>query len=209
MKEELKKYVELLFAGTTGTEEIRQEILQNTLDKYDDLIAQGKSPEAAYRLSISGIGDISEILSEDKEAPAVTEEVPKEEEKSKLMRAVAIGFYIISVVPVIALEESSIGICLTLLLVAAATALLILAGKSKDNHAERIVKAKSESFSPKNQLHKAISSFIGILGLGIYLAVSFITGAWYITWLIFPIIGAIKGLIFAIMDLLGGKKHED
>ena len=62
MKEQLIQYVNLLFAGATGAEDMKQEILQNTLDRYDDLIDQGKSPEAAYRLAISGIGDINEIL---------------------------------------------------------------------------------------------------------------------------------------------------
>lgn len=62
MREQLTQYVNLLFAGADDCEDIRQEILQNTLDRYDDLIAQGIVPEAAYRLAISGIGDISEIL---------------------------------------------------------------------------------------------------------------------------------------------------
>ena len=58
MREQLTQYVNLLFAGAPDSEDIRQEILQNTLDRYDDLIAAGKTPEAAYRLAISGIGDI-------------------------------------------------------------------------------------------------------------------------------------------------------
>lgn len=62
MREQLVNYVELLFAGAPDSNEIKQEILQNTLDRFDDLISQGKSPEAAYRLAISGIGDINEIL---------------------------------------------------------------------------------------------------------------------------------------------------
>ena len=40
MREQLIQYVNLLFAGATGSDEIREEILQNTLDRYDDLIAQ-------------------------------------------------------------------------------------------------------------------------------------------------------------------------
>ena len=57
MREQLTQYVNLLFAGAPDTDDIKQEILQNTLDRYDDLIAQGKVPEAAYRLCITGIGD--------------------------------------------------------------------------------------------------------------------------------------------------------
>ena len=62
MKDKLIQYVDLLFAGAQDCEDIKQEILQNTLDRYDDLIAEGKVPEAAYRLAIAGIGDINEIL---------------------------------------------------------------------------------------------------------------------------------------------------
>ena len=62
MREQLIQYVNLLFAGSPEAWEMRQEILQNTLDRYDDLIAQGKAPEAAYRLAISGIGDIHKVL---------------------------------------------------------------------------------------------------------------------------------------------------
>lgn len=71
MKEELIQYINLLFAGAKDCEDIRQEILQNTLDRYDDLIAQGKVPEAAYRLAISGIGDIQEILGTPTPSPTV------------------------------------------------------------------------------------------------------------------------------------------
>lgn len=71
MKEELIQYVNLLFAGAHDCEDIRQEILQNTLDRYDDLIAQGKVPESAYRLAISSIGDIQEILGTPTPSPTV------------------------------------------------------------------------------------------------------------------------------------------
>lgn len=41
MKVQLKQYVDLLFAGTPDSNDMKQEILQNTLDRYDDLISQG------------------------------------------------------------------------------------------------------------------------------------------------------------------------
>ena len=43
MRDQLKQYVNLLFAGAADCEDIKQEILQNTLDRFDDLVAQGKS----------------------------------------------------------------------------------------------------------------------------------------------------------------------
>ena len=72
MRERLIQHVEQLFAGAPGAEDIKQEILQNTLDRFDDLISQGKTEEAAYRLAISGIGDINEILGSFPPSPPVS-----------------------------------------------------------------------------------------------------------------------------------------
>ena len=46
MREQLTQYVDLLFAGAADCEDIKQEILQNTLDRFDDLVSQGKAEEA-------------------------------------------------------------------------------------------------------------------------------------------------------------------
>ena len=95
MREQLEQYVNLLFAGAADSEDIKQEILQNTLDRYDDLVAQGKVPEAAYRLAISGIGDINEILGTNVPRNAVSHPVTKEDDEDtptkKLLRAIAVG----------------------------------------------------------------------------------------------------------------------
>lgn len=64
MREQLIRYINGLFAGSTGAEDIQQEILQDTLDKYDDLIAQGVSPEEAYRQAAESVGDVQALLDE-------------------------------------------------------------------------------------------------------------------------------------------------
>ena len=132
MREELEKYVNDLFAGNPEAEEIRQEILLNTLDRYDDLIAQGKNPQAACSLAIAGIGDISGLLHQ-----APVQEKPE-------------------------------------------------ANRKKPN-----------------------SVILWILGTLCYLGISLFTQAWFITWLIFPITGAVSGLIHAAFDLKEAKKHEE
>lgn len=213
MKDQLIKYVDLLFAGAPNAYDIKQEILQNTLDRYDDLVAQGKSPQAAYSLAISGIGDINEILGSEP-APIHTMSGTGATEKSsdvrgdkKLMRAVAIGMYICCVVPVIALGgigDGTLGVCMMFVMIAAATVLIILSGGGKDSQREEV-----RENEPKGELHKAIKTVSGFVTLGIYLAVSFITGAWWITWLIFPISGAIEGLMKAIIDLKEANQREN
>lgn len=49
---------------------------------------------------------------------------------------------------------------------------------------------------------------IWAIGLALYFLVSFATFAWHITWLIFPITGAVQGLVRAILDLKEAVNHE-
>lgn len=48
-------------ALTIRNAEVQQEILQHALDRYDDLIAAGKSEQEAYDEAVGGIGDVSEL----------------------------------------------------------------------------------------------------------------------------------------------------
>ena len=213
MKEQLIQYVNLLFAGATGCEDIQQEILQNTLDRYDDLIAGGKVPEAAYRLAITGIGDINEILGTAPRAVSHSPAAPVKEASTdtslkKILRAAAIFLYIICPIPLFLLSElgmSTIGLCATISIVAIATALIILGAKKEEEKEENYAE---EYAAPQSELETSISQLIGTIGLAAYFIISFLTGAWYITWVIFPLTGAAKGLVKAILDLKEANKHE-
>lgn len=71
MKDQLNAYIQGLFTEAEGRSpgnrrlaELKEELLLNTQEKYDDLIAMGKSPEAAYRTVVDGIGDITELIND-------------------------------------------------------------------------------------------------------------------------------------------------
>ena len=129
MREKLLTYIDCLFAGapnTPQTAEIKTEILQNTLDRYDDLIAEGKTPEAAYSLAVSGIGDISEILSggaAPNPRPAQAEPPENANFIRKLMTGIAVGLYILCVAPCIILQDEK-GVVGMFGMIALATVLL-------------------------------------------------------------------------------------
>ena len=218
MREQLIQYVTLLFAGAQDCADTKQEILQNTLDRYDDLVAQGKSPEAAYRLAIGGIGDINEILAAEPETAALRQPAKPETEVDedtlfkKILRAAAIGLYILCPIPLFVLSEldmSIIGLCGTIAIVAIATVLILLGRKKttgnepKDTDVDAVICG-----SPQQELRKGINSLIWAIGLAVYFIVSFATMAWYVTWVIFPIIAAIQGLVRAILDLVEVNHHE-
>lgn len=216
MREQLIQYVDLLFAGARDCEDMKQEILQNTLDRYDDLIAEGKVPEAAYRMAITGIGDINEILGtpswqipmpQTDPAPVVeSDDTPVK----KLLRAIAIGLYILCPLPLFVLSElgmATLGLCGTLTIVAVATVLIILGAKKHTIRMEAELTV-GDTPSSGSELRKANKSAINVVGLVLYFVISFVTGAWYITWLIFPIEGAVWGLVKAILDLKEAANHE-
>lgn len=205
MRQQLIQYVELLFAGAQDCEDIKQEILQNTLDRYDDLIAEGKVPEAAYRLAITGIGDINEILGTNRPVsqPAASAGAVQKEADTplkKTLRAVAVALYILCLIPLIVLSElgmETIGLCGTLVFVAVATALMVLGSRKERRDPEPEV---SEIKSPKSELRESVSGLIWAIGLAVYFILSFLTMAWHITWVLFPILGAIQGLVRILLS---------
>ncbi len=217
MREHLIQYVELLFAAAPNSTEAKQEILQNTLDRFDDLISQGKTPEAAYQLAIAGIGDINEILNDPvAEAsvynPSYTPSSAPQEDSGKVQnrnhRAIAIALYILCPIPLFILSEfglSTLGLCLTLALVAVATYVIMLGKKNEPNTSDDA----GYSGSTLSPIKRRISVLTRSVALVFFLLLSFLTGAWYITWLVFPIAGCIRGLFFAIIDLKEANDYEN
>lgn len=205
MREQLIQYVELLFAGARDCEDVKQEILQNTLDRYDDLIAEGKVPEAAYRLAITGIGDINEILGSQ---PSHTAPQPNQrgseadsDKYRRLQRGIAIACFILCPVPLLLCVvegQVMIGITMMLVLIAVGTMLMVVSGKDQAQPPRR-----------HNSLFVSIAmSLLWPLATIVYFLISFSTGAWHLTWLVFPIAGAISAVIRAIEDWKEEHNHE-
>ena len=210
MREQLIQYVNLLFAGAPDCEDMKQEILQNTLDRYDDLIAEGKVPQAAYRLAIAGIGDINEILGTTPQQAPVYTRAPKPQsdgdtDKKKLMRAIAVAMYILCPIPLFVGSQFGLdvlGLCGLLAVVAVATAMMVVSSK-KDQAPVQVIE-----LSAQEKQRKSIKTIINTLGLVVYFLLSFTTGLWIYTWLVFPITAAVWELTKAILDLKEAKNHE-
>lgn len=205
MREQLIQYVELLFAGAKDCEDVKQEILQNTLDRYDDLIAEGKVPEAAYRLAITGIGDINEILGSQPShaAPQPNQSGPEADSDKyrRLQRGIAIACFILCPVPLLLCVvegQVMIGITMMLMIIAVGTMLMVVSGKDQAQPPRR-----------HNSLFVSIAmSLLWPLATIVYFLISFSTGAWHLTWLVFPIAGAISAVIRAIEDWKEENNHE-
>lgn len=218
MNEKLRAYVEELFKDAPKTiqiVELKEEILQNTLDRYNDLLAEGKSEEAAYNISVAGIGDVSSLI-DSLTAPVASsgytrEEIADNGKKRSLLLSAAVALYILCVVPPVIFDEidglEPLGIVLMFVMAAAATAIVIYRegiklryNKSAGTVVEDFKEWNRDTKERKSVL-SAVNGAVWALTLIIYLTASFLSGAWFITWLIFFIGGAVTNIIKAIFDL--------
>ena len=207
MNEKLRHYIDDLFANAPSTVravELKEELYQNLTDKYNDLIAEGKSEESAFNIAIASIGDVDSLisgLSGEKKAASETDK-----KRSALLIAIAIGLYILSPVPIILLQNE-MGLMILLLFAAVATAMLIYNGVTRERYVkadDTMVEDFKEWKQNGKQKNKAVEAIIGsfwLIAVCVYIVVSFMTGAWHITWIIFLIAAAIASMIRGLFML--------
>ena len=210
MYENLRKKVDELFQNaprTARANELKEEVLANLIDKYNDLIAEGKGEDEAIKKAIAGVGDVDELVRGLRKNDVFNyEEMKKDKQKSALILSVSIGLYIMSVVVLILLIEvigiqDEIAVCVMLTMDALATGLIIYNVnshpkyiKSEDTMVEDFKEWKSTS-TEKNKILKSIKSILWTIIVAIYFIISFGFGSWAYSWIIFIIGAAIEKII--------------
>ena len=112
-----------------------------------------------------------------------------------ILHASAVALYVLSPIPLL-MFQNTLGLCCLLGMVAVGVAMQMIAGSGKAD-----IRPKVEA----DPLRKSIDSLVGLILLAIYLIVSFRTHAWWITWIIFPIGGAVKDLVLSLAAIGSGK----
>ena len=213
MNGELRNYIDSVFKDapqTVKTIEIKEEFLQNLTEKYNDMRAEGRSHEAAFNIAAASIGDVSSLVRELQGLPQQYGEISRKNQETRNRRAavtaIAVALYIFCVVPLLVFG-GGFGFLMMFTLAAIATGMLIYNGMTK-NSVQIPENTMVEDFQQwrgynnrGRQVYKSVTSAVWSLGLVVYFLVSFGTGAWHITWIIFLIIGAVNGIIRAIFDL--------
>ena len=198
MEERVRQYVEALFAQAPISQNVmdqKEEMVQNLVDKYHDLRAEGKTPQAAYELVTASVGDISELLGQ----METVKKKGEEPRKSVLLVSIAVMLYILCIIPPILLSDA--GVVPMFVMVALATGLLIYYQMTKPKQAAEDAARPDEARRQETSGHKAfVSALWGMTAL-IYVVFSFLTGAWHITWLLFLNAVSVQNLVCAIGDL--------
>ncbi len=120
--------------------------------------------------------------------------------------AISVMFYIFSIISIIMFAAGFsmpiVGVCVFFIFVALGTGLIIYNG---------IYYSKKSSDAPEKKqltLCKQVINIVDIIGVIIYLFVSFTTMAWHLTWIIFLIIGLVDEIIKLLFSLKDGEKNE-
>lgn len=248
MQIRMLREIDTLFAGapqSRKTLEAKEEMLQNLMEKYNDLLAEGRSEEAAFNIAIGSVGDISDLLEElGQEAPPKVahfpepdlsdypdydEPIPDQQQTdyarhhNAVIVAVAVMLYILSPVAVI-LFGGRMGLLLLFAMIAGATGLLIYNGMTGDKKNQRgqaqqqqqqntsydanqnadPFEAQFESRKMNKEQKKffaSISSALWLMTTALYMVISFATGAWHITWIIFLVAAAVNNVVKAFIDM--------
>lgn len=210
----IKNYVDDLFKDikkTRKSEELKEELLSDLEEKYQDLISNGKNEKEAYQEVIGGIGDVDELLEELKESSFYEDlEIRK---KTAFIVSLSVGLYILALISTIVCDEllelpdiisaiSFFGIA------GIATCILIYHFMSipkyqkKDDSFVEIRKERLDARDKNKQLLNALDTIVWLLILIIYFLISFLFNCWYISWVLF----LVGPLVTTIVHLLVGKE---
>lgn len=92
MIERLKKYVESLFVSYKGGDDLKEELLNNLLEKYEDFKEQGYDDDTSFDLTINSIGDVKELIdSFNDEIVDVKQDFSKMDLKSSDLKGVVVN----------------------------------------------------------------------------------------------------------------------
>lgn len=213
MEENLRQYVERLFADAPKTRkmlELREEIFMNLKEKYNDLRENGASEEEAYEIVKSSIGDVDELISSANDPYAVPGPSEKERRQRAGLTAVAVMLYILAPVFIIVLgsmNQQILGLTFMFILIAVATGLLVCRSSLRPGYRyEKVDDSMVEEFKQwhveNKQKKEKENAYVGAIWpiiVAVYFIISFTTGAWRITWVIFIIGAAIQQIIKAAL----------
>ena len=213
MEENLRKFLENLFADapkSKKTVELREELYLNLKEKYQDLVKKGATEDEAFEIVKRSVGDVERLIQDINEPDPTSKAAMEQRRKKSAFRiALAVGLYILSPVAIIlfgTMGQPIVGLVLMFALIAAATSIMVYNNimrpkfvKIDDTMVEefREWKASNAAKAEKKNLY---SSIVWPIIVVLYFLISFTTGAWYVTWVIFILGVVVQKLIDAIMS---------
>lgn len=222
MEEKIKQHFNEIFAEAPKTRQaldLKQEMLQNALDKYNDLRSDGYAEEDAYQNVVNSIGDVSGLLAETEEKNLLN--LPEKDRKKRAMlKAVSVGMYIFAGVVFFFFgmtdsmagssyfDFQTFGLCLAALVCIPPTIMLVYAANMYPGYVKKEKQDMVEEYKERRHadnkdkaVKKSINTIIWTLAVIVYFVISFSTYAWHITWIVFLIAFCVQSIVGLIFNL--------
>jgi hypothetical protein len=229
MNERIKNHIELLFETAPKTRkaiELKEELLANSEERYQDLIADGVNPEDAIKNVINSLGNIGELFQGLEDiSPDDRTEYSNYIKKAAKFKTVAAGIYIFSLavlfyfiylngiinapfaympIRVGGVNFVLLGIVFAFLIDIIPTCMLVYISsinprnkRTGDTVVEEF-KAWNNNTKHVTSVRNAISGVLWTATLLLYFAISFTTYAWYATWIVFLVAACLQTVIVLI-----------
>lgn len=214
MKNKIRDYIEGIFENAPKTKramDLKEEIYTNICDKFDDLIAQGKSEETAYEIVIASIGDIEEILKTLEPEGNYDSKIESYRKRSALIITISVALYIFAIVLLIIFEEvfsnDVLSIVSFFVVAAIPTCMLVYNGLTKPSYVKKddtIVEQFKEwqaSGEKIKKIQSSISSIIWTVAVAIFLITGMLFGAWWYMWIIFIVAVAVQNIVNLLINM--------
>lgn len=224
VKDRLERHLETLFAQVPPSRaafELKEELLTNSLERYDDLRTRGLSEDEAFSAAVGNIGNVNELLAAlpKEDEPFVFAMEEERRSRNALIVTVSVGLYILAAaVLFVGLFLSTIfwqsilyiALGLTAVLCIVPTCLLVYNAYRWPTPKQQNSQGYEVNPQPKDQkrmkaVRGSISSLLWPVTVILYMLISFSTGAWYITWVIFLISACIESVINLLFRLGGSR----
>ncbi len=223
MNSKIKNYVDVLFKGIPNTKkarELKEEILSNLNDHFEAHIAEGKSENQAYTDSLADLGDIDELLKTLEPELELKEKIDTYRRFRAKNTSLSICLFFCGIVCVIGFGGISaflapekvalfgaMGVIAMFICIAAGVGLLVYTHMSMPQDVSQYIMTKNRfmpaEYTGSNKNLKKLTAFMQLywsIILIIYLGLSFYTGRWGITWIIWLIAVAVKNALYVLFD---------
>lgn len=162
----------------------------------DELISGKANDSYYYDEKVSD--NQNDNYTEDYQRNEYIEKYNKYRTRFAILTAIAVCLYILSVIPFFIFDSSALMLSSFFVIIAVATMLIVFGAVSKPKKPYKDIIVTKEQ-----KLVKQISSIMSGVVLVIYLLLSFITGAWHITWIIWIVYGILCEILKLVFTLKG------
>lgn len=219
MNKKIENYINVLFSDVPRSKkahELREELLANLSDRFEDYLSQGMSENQAYAQAVGSLGDLDEVLGQVMPDANFLQEAGHYRRRNARNIAIGVSLYILGPVFLIGISSlgewggqgeffGTLGVLALLILVAAATGLIVYTNLSTpreyrdyddQSRRERVLYSGRDG-----QVLKSILSIYWTFITFVYLAVSFLTMAWNITWIIWVLAAVFGQIITTVFEM--------